>query len=687
MQEARVYNARVLKVEREFRGFLANRGGAARRARGTLGFCVVILLAAFALRFYHLGYKSLWGDEIAQATWSAWDWARLWEVFRAPPDFVSHFFLLHLVQQLGTSEFWVRLPSAVLSLAAVPLTYVVARRLTNRATARVAMLLMAVAPYQVWYAQDARMYAALGCYACVGLYFFLRVVGMKDEGPRRRNEGGRQQAAGRGRGDRGRRMGDGGWKSWDWVLGLGMVVGNTLALYTHLFGVFPILMEAVIGLGLLMGVWIQERRMVLPRPFVVVAASFVVSSLLALPLLSGTLPYVLAGGKPAVAESIAPSVPFHYTNAFAWGLLGDFGLGAGEFWRTLGSLALAVIGMGVLWFKKPGAGWVASVWILLPPLLLAVLQPRHGVAGRYLIFMQPVFLILIASGVVYLFYAIAGLRGLNMGRFPVGRRFSALNGLLVLLGFTGLLVVVAPPLDALYRRAKLNDWRAVARYVEEHAEAGDLLLGERNTPNMNALAYYLPNLLRYDTPPPTLENLQNGVSDNRRLWFVSVGEYFDKEGETWARAHLSVVPPAEWLEGDLDYTVSSGFIFTQSEGLATIYFHNGEIPSEVVYRGRQGFANEGVERLRVNPDETVEAKLQLRGEAARVLEMKFTSKKPVEFDVVVNGQVLGQVREKEPRRGEREMRWTLEGNDKVVAVQVRNVSKEIPLFLKGIALR
>lgn len=665
MQAARVYNARVMNRNPDAGSVAVNAQGKARRRGSSLALRIAILLVAFALRFYHLGYKSLWGDEIAQAIWSAWELGRLWEVFRAPPDFVSHFFLVHLAEQMGTNEFWVRLPSAVTSLIAVPLTYVVARRLTNRRTALVAMLLMAVAPYQVWYAQDARMYAALGCYALVGLYFFLGVAGIGDRGPRTND---------------GELM----WRKWG--LGVGLVVGDTLALYTHLFGVFPILMEGVIGLGLLAALCIRERRVVMPRCAGVVAASFAVTGLLALPLVGGTLPYVLEGGKPAVAESIAPSVLFHFTNAFAWGLVGDFGLGAGEFWRTLGSLGLAVLGVGVLWFKQPSAGWSVSVWILLPPVLLAIVQPRHGVAGRYLIFMQPVFLILIASGVVDLMAIIAHADRLNLERFSVRRRFSASSGLVGLVGVVSLIFVVAPPLDVLYRRSKLNDWRSMARYVNEHAEPGDLLFGERHTPNMNALAYYLPNLLRYDTPPTTLERLESAVKENRRLWYVSVGDYFDKEGETWAREHLSVVAARDWLEDDLDYAPSDRFVFTQSEGLATLYFYEGEVPAEIVYRGRQGFANEGVERLRVNPNETVEAKLQFQGNEARVLEIGFTSKKPVQFDVTVNGELLAQVRETRAKRGERAMRWTLGREDDVVLVQVRNVSAEVPIFLKGIAL-
>ncbi len=67
-----MYNARVMRVDRDPKVFLANANKTSRGARETPGVSVLILLLAFALRFYHLGYKSLWGDEIAVGEWSRW---------------------------------------------------------------------------------------------------------------------------------------------------------------------------------------------------------------------------------------------------------------------------------------------------------------------------------------------------------------------------------------------------------------------------------------------------------------------------------------------------------------------------------------------------------------------------------------------------------------------------------------
>jgi hypothetical protein len=239
----------------------------------------------------------------------------------------------------------------------------------------------------------------------------------------------------------------------------------------------------------------------------------------------------------------------------------------------------------------------------------------------------------------------------------------------------------------LYPRAKLNDWRALARYIEQHGKPGDLVFGERNTPNMNALTYYLPNLLRYDTPPTTLETLANAKNKDRRIWYISVGEFFDPEGDAWARENFEVVSLHEWLEPTLKYAPESPFEYTQSEHLATLYFRDGTLPSAIGYSGRQGFSNENIDRLKMNPGEMLEAELELDTSGARALEIEFSSKKAAQFDVNVDGELLARVREDEADKGAETMVWQLRDGDKNVVVRLTNESDEFPLFIRGVALR
>ena len=61
----------------------------------------------------------------------------------------------------GHSELALRFPSVLAGALSIPLLYVLVARLAGRRVALVAALLMATAPYGVWYGQEAKMYALL----------------------------------------------------------------------------------------------------------------------------------------------------------------------------------------------------------------------------------------------------------------------------------------------------------------------------------------------------------------------------------------------------------------------------------------------------------------------------------------------------------------------------------------------
>ena len=136
----------------------------------------VLLVVALAVRLYALGDKPLWLDEAYSLAYARLSVTDLWR----PSDPVDmhpplYYVLLGPWLQLGDSEAWLRLPSALLSAAAVVPTFLAARLMAGHRAAAVAGLLVALSPFQVWYGQEARMYglltlvAALLCWATARL--------------------------------------------------------------------------------------------------------------------------------------------------------------------------------------------------------------------------------------------------------------------------------------------------------------------------------------------------------------------------------------------------------------------------------------------------------------------------------------------------------------------------------------
>lgn len=575
---------------------------------------LAILFAATALRFYQLDHKSLWGDEIAQVRRSSIELLRILDEYRAPPRFFLPFVLEHFARRIGTDEFWLRLPSTLASVLAVAVMFCAARRLIGRAGAVAAALLIAVAPYQIWYAQEARMYAAHTLYTLLSLYYFLALV-----------------------------------RSPNPVNAFGLFLANTLAVYNHLFGVMPILSESVIALGLgaqwflRRGSHVENRapEAKLPSWIFPMGASFLATALVAIPLVPGTLPVLLRSGERPPDLEFPFAEPFQFTPTFAVELLRSYGLDAGTDWRLGVSVLLCLIGIVSLLLSKRQAAWVTLAWIGVPLALLSLSHPRHEVSPRYLIFLQPVYLIWIAQGALTIGQAVerwARARCVTLTRSAQNAfRVSA-----IAIGIFALGVIVAPPLTALYARAKINDWRALSRYLNTHAEPGDLIIGETGTWATGALDYYLENNMAYSTPRGDLEDLQDAVQQKKRLWYVSLGGIFDKEIERWARANLTPIADTEWERPELVYRATDGFIFPQSESYAHIYVFNQPLASQIVYFDR-GAARQGKTHIAVNPNQILQAKLQLPAfpaNTARTLEIQFKSEVTVRMDILAGDELI-----------------------------------------------
>ena len=131
---------------------------------------------ALALRLYGLGDKPFWLDEIAS----------LRRATASLPDLVvdslnnnhypSYFLLLWLVGQIGTSQWLLRLPSAVFGAVGASLTCAIGTRAAGRPSGAIAGLLMAVSPFEVQFGQEARSYTLVSCLILTALFGLVRLA-------------------------------------------------------------------------------------------------------------------------------------------------------------------------------------------------------------------------------------------------------------------------------------------------------------------------------------------------------------------------------------------------------------------------------------------------------------------------------------------------------------------------------
>ena len=153
-------------------------GGSGERrstARPLVGAVLALTILGFALASYRLGTKSLWLDEAVSANHARLGLSGLWTVITShDPNMGLYYVLLHFwTRVFGDSEAAVRSMTVVLAGFAVPVMYLLGRRLFGRSAGIYAALLLAVAPFFVQYEQTARSYALVVVLVLLSSYFFV----------------------------------------------------------------------------------------------------------------------------------------------------------------------------------------------------------------------------------------------------------------------------------------------------------------------------------------------------------------------------------------------------------------------------------------------------------------------------------------------------------------------------------
>ncbi|MFW6153090.1 MAG: glycosyltransferase family 39 protein [Halobacteriota archaeon] len=392
---------------------------------------ILAVVVGAVLRLHRLGAESLWIDEVFTVSMATEFSLR--ELLFEVPTFEPHPPLYNAlmwgwVGLTGTSEAMVRLPSVAFSIATIPVLYLLVRRLFDRPTAAVATLLLAISPLQIWYAQEARMYALLVLLTVVSAYLLLRLV-----------------------------------ESYDRRVAVVYVLVGALLGYTHVYGLFVLLAQGLFAawvgyrpaastgwtvrrvgglygaIGLLTAPWtgLLVHRTLAPErypPDVMAwlgppdAAALVETfSLFAFGTTSTTRPYSVLSHPPE---------PFVLVVALTLVFVGGFyTLGAFDDHRR--SLLFAT-----LWTVVP---------VVVPFALSFVIQPMYEL--RYVIVAAPAFLVLVSLGV-----SVISLRHVRYG----------LLGLVVV----GMLI----PLPGYYAESHKDQWEDAADLVEASVDSDDVII-------------------------------------------------------------------------------------------------------------------------------------------------------------------------------------------------------------------
>jgi mannosyltransferase len=396
---------------------------------GALG---AILGAAIFLRFYHISYLSLWNDEAFSVFYYKTGLAFMWSegLLRESSPPLYYMIVGVWVHLFGDSEMALRSLSAVSSIFAVGLVYMLAKTLLGRKPALAAALLFAVSATAIYYAQEARPYALLLLPVVTTLFTCSRFL-RSPQAP---------------------------------LALVGYVIAGTVSIYTHATLTFFV---AACGIAVLHGLWRTHgpswRRSALGW----IGANVAVA-VLAAPLLNGMLYHVESGILSWIPPANAHAIGAVLSNTFVGTMTpGHFPGG------ILAVLMASVLVVGI--WRRPLPSPTTTIAVIIP-LLYATLVVLVSLVS------QPILLSRIFSWVGIPLCLIEA-HALSVRGWWRPVMFTVLGGVTA--------VGLFYQLDA-SPNAK-EPWRQTVAAVEPELVHADLIvLGAKTDPA--PLMYYAPNL-------------------------------------------------------------------------------------------------------------------------------------------------------------------------------------------------
>jgi tetratricopeptide (TPR) repeat protein/uncharacterized membrane protein len=410
-----------------------------------VGVLVSVVLLGFGLRLYALDSSSLWLDEIFTATAGQLD---LPSILRFHLDKAANPPLTSLITHLfflfgGQSEFVARLPSVLFGSLSILLIYRVGEALWTRKVAVAGAFLLAVNAFHVQYSREARYYSLMVFLALLSLIFLTRAL------------------------EKGR------WRLW-----FGFVVCTTLCLYNHYFALLLIPAEVLFGATVIAERWLAKRReadrvAVLrqysdPSTLAKQAVSFTLSLVIIgisylpwVPTLQAQFPKQLQSpGLGVTLANLRLSTEFLYSALIAES--GATGV-ALTFW--------AVILLWGIWASGRKQKLLSVAWLLTPFLFLAVVDPRHQVRERFVIYTLPLLLLLASRGLL----SLTSLLSRVLARVMHGRNLHpGAAQLVVILLFA--MLGAAPFRD--YPTWQKGDWRTATAYLLRNMNTTDIIIAD-----------------------------------------------------------------------------------------------------------------------------------------------------------------------------------------------------------------
>lgn len=442
-----------------------------------------ILIMGLVLRLKDLGKPTLWFDEVVSVCNAG---KNIGAIIKAEVNFppLYNLFLHFWIGFFGKSEFAVRFPSLLFWLAIVFFVYKLAGKLFSPRISLLSAFITAIAPYQVYYSQETRMYSLVTLLCLLASYFFLKAIEDK--------------------------------KNKFWIL---YIIFLTLSLYTHYYA---LTMSLFHGLFLLF-FWEKEKKIFykwgIAQFITVILFTFWIPVLIK-SITSGNMPWLLKELDPLTQLGF---IFFIFTAGYSavtyfppqnlsegMKIFATFPFSAYLVMITFLTVFFISIGLFGFQDKKWKKKRLFIIFYLFTPILSAFIMffilKQQLTATKYLIIASPPFYILLALGLT-------------------GIRSKAFKGILFLL----LLGVMGCSLYNFYYSPKLGkgQWFKVSEYIAVNSKKNDLIVIHKPYLDIAFNYYYQKKNKLYRLPKSNsideekfMDDFKNENKGHKRIWLI-----------------------------------------------------------------------------------------------------------------------------------------------------------------------
>ena len=140
---------------------------------------LVLLLIAFIFRIYKLDFQSPWADELftLMNSHSEKSLGEIFEILKVDVHPPLYYYIIHFFLEIfGDTAYVAKFVSVLFGLGGLVTLYALGKELFNKNVALIAVLLLALNHFHIYYSQEARMYAMLSFTTTLSFLFLVRFI-------------------------------------------------------------------------------------------------------------------------------------------------------------------------------------------------------------------------------------------------------------------------------------------------------------------------------------------------------------------------------------------------------------------------------------------------------------------------------------------------------------------------------